>query len=160
MASWGSIFSFRRRRGRLARPRSCVCRKAGSRTFSCGCVGPRPTANPCALTVGAWFAIRASDRQASRDGAASRVDQPEAFTRSEPGVALPLLPGPNVAWPNVRIEKKHRRINMRQIAALLRQLLLELPHQARQCRSLVAQCADDVRFRHRPAPLKYCRSEW
>jgi hypothetical protein len=48
------------------------------------------------------------------------IDQPEAFTRSEPGVALPSLPGPNIVRSNVRIEKKHRRIDMGQIAALLR----------------------------------------
>jgi hypothetical protein len=59
------------------------------------------------------------------------IDQPEAFTRSEQGVALPSLPGPNTVWLNVWIEKKHRRIDMGQIAALPRQLLLELAHRAR-----------------------------
>jgi hypothetical protein len=47
--------------------------ESGVENVSCVCVGPRLTANPCALTVAAWFAIRASDRRDSRDSAARRA---------------------------------------------------------------------------------------
>ncbi len=33
-------------------------------------------------------------------------------------------------------------------------------HRVRQFRSLVAPCADDMRFRHRPDPWKCRWSEW
>jgi hypothetical protein len=66
------------------------------------------------------------------------IDQPKAFTLTEPGIACSLTFGTDLQRPDVRIKQLHRRVEMRQIRPLLRKLLLELSHYPRQFRSLVA----------------------
>jgi hypothetical protein len=83
------------------------------------------------------------------------IDQPQAFTRTEPGPVSSLLLGANLLRADIGIEQPHRRIKMHQIGPVQLEPLLELVHHSAQFRSLVAQCADDVRLGHRRSLLKH-----
>jgi hypothetical protein len=66
------------------------------------------------------------------------MDPPKTLALAEPGALRPLLFGMDLLRPDIGIEQPHRRVEMRQIRPLPRQLLLELAHHSGQFRSLVA----------------------
>jgi hypothetical protein len=56
------------------------------------------------------------------------VDQLQAFARTEPDTACPLLPGTDAIRLDVWIKQPHRRIEMCEIGLLLRKLSLKLTY--------------------------------
>jgi hypothetical protein len=66
------------------------------------------------------------------------MDQPQAFTGTEPDTAFSPLPGTDLVRPDIRSKQPHRRIEMRQIGAMFHQTLLQLVHHATQFRSFPA----------------------
>jgi IS6 family transposase len=77
-------------------------------------------------------------RQRLRGVAQFVIDPPKTLALTEPGTSRPLLFGTDLLRPDIGIEQPHRRVEMRQICPLPRQLLLELAHHPGQFRSLVA----------------------
>src|SRR6185437_2977284 len=66
------------------------------------------------------------------------VDQAKAFAGAKPAAARPRLPESDLFGTNVRIKQQHRRVEVRETGAILRQLLLQPIHNSGQLRSLVA----------------------
>ena len=87
-------------------------------------------------------------RQRLRRLAQFFIDQPQAFPWPKPGIAVMRPPRPDFVGVDAWIEQPHRRIEMRQITAVLGQLLLYLPHRSRQFSSLLAQCTNNMRCYH------------
>ena len=66
------------------------------------------------------------------------VDQTKAFAGTKPAAARPRLPESDLFGTNVRIKQQHRRVEVRETGAMLRQLLLQPIDNSGQLRSLVA----------------------
>ena len=77
-------------------------------------------------------------RQRLRGVAQFVMDPSKTLALAEPGASRPLPFGTDLLRPDIGIEQPHRRVEMRQICPLPRQLLLELAHHPGQFRSLVA----------------------
>src|SRR5690349_199754 len=82
------------------------------------------------------------------------VDQPQAFTGPEPGIAVPQPPGSDLLRPEVRIEQPHGRVEMCQAGAPFDQLPLKTVDHPGEFGSLVAQRTDDMCLSQRRSPAE------
>ncbi len=80
------------------------------------------------------------------------VDQPAALTGTEPRNPLPLLGRVGLLREHVGIKEPHGRIQVRQAATMLHQLLLQAAHQPHEFRPFASQRIHNRQLAHQPSP--------
>ncbi len=93
-------------------------------------------------------------RQRLRGVAQHVVDQPAAFAGAEPRHPFPLRGRIGVPRQQVWIEQPHGRVQVRQAATMLRQLLLQAAHDPAQLKPLPARGVHDTQLGHRNPPSR------